>query len=172
MKLVSIDRIRELLDYDPETGKFFWRTSKGHVAAGSVAGTKSSNGYLKIGIDGRQYYSHRLAWVYVHGVWPEHEIDHINGIRADNRIENLREASRQENMQNGHSALKSGHSSGLRGVTWDKARGMWKAAVSHGNRHVFAGRFASCEDAHEAYLAKKRELHPFADSIKIKGPAC
>ena len=97
---VSAERLRQLLDYAPETGRFYWRKQRGSAAAGSEAGTWHSHGYRVINIDGVAYYAHRLAWLYVHGEHPAGEIDHINAIPADDRIANLRQCSRSENARN------------------------------------------------------------------------
>lgn len=107
-------RLKELLHYDPNTGIFTWRVNRrGRFARkGSVAGTVDFNGYIAMGVDNRRYYAHRLAWLYVFGYYPPEDTDHINEIKTDNRIVNLRCASRSENMR--HSAVlltacKNGH---------------------------------------------------------------
>jgi hypothetical protein len=101
--MLTAERLRELLDYDPETGRFIWRkdhpTAK-HIKAGSVAGTKNGRGYWVIGVAGAKYVAHRLAWLYVTGEWPAHLVDHENGDRLDNRFANLREATDSQNNFN------------------------------------------------------------------------
>ena len=87
---LTAERLRQLLDYSPETGLFYWRVKRGSVAAGTEAGTWHGNGYRKIHIDGVPHLAHRLAWLYVHGEHPTGEIDHRNGNPADNRISKLR----------------------------------------------------------------------------------
>ena len=89
--------LRKILTYDPESGHFKWNFNKGARNKSPYAGTQTSYGYIKILIDQKQYFAHRLAWLYVHGHWPEGFIDHINGDKADNRLVNLREAKREEN---------------------------------------------------------------------------
>lgn len=90
--------VHELLRYEPETGRLFWRVSMNNRAqAGSVADSKSSGGYLKVGIDGYQYFSHRLIWLMVHGEWPAACINHINAIKTDNRLANLESVDMRAN---------------------------------------------------------------------------
>ena len=93
--------LKSLLDYNPETGKFIWKVSKNNrVKSGSEAGTIQSSGHRSILIDKKDYLAHRLAWLWYYGRWPEDQIDHINHNPDDNRIENLREVSNQENGKN------------------------------------------------------------------------
>lgn len=154
-------RLRELLHYDPETGVFTWRANRGGAAlAGSKAGHPSKkDGYIRINVDCRLCLSHRLAWMYVHGVFPTKHLDHINGIRDDNRIENLREATSAQNNQN--PSLRSDNKSGLIGVSWHKPRGKWKAQIQFENANRHLGLFCTKEEAHAAYLEAKRKLHLF-----------
>lgn len=86
--MLTQSRLKTILHYDPETGMFRWRVSNGAAKAGRLAGSLRPNGYLHIGVDCNRYYSHRLAWLYVYGVWPKDQLDHINGIPNDNRIAN------------------------------------------------------------------------------------
>lgn len=99
--VLSAKRLRDVLRYDPSNGNFIYHVrASQRTPARSVAGSVNPEGYRHIRIDGRTYKAHRLAWLYVYGVWPSDLIDHINGDRADNRIENLREATRSENIAN------------------------------------------------------------------------
>lgn len=126
-KPLTQKRLRELLDYAPDTGLFAWRTSrKGQPAKGTIAGTVSGEGYLAVTIDYKTYLLHRLAWFYVHGVWPDDKLDHANGIRTDNRITNIRECNQQENARN--RKTNKGSISGVSGVTW--RRGKWEVNIS------------------------------------------
>lgn len=109
-------------------------------------------------IDGAAYATHRLVWFYVHGKWPEHEIDHINGDRSDNRISNLRDVPAAINRQN----LRTSHKdkiAGPLGAHFNKVSRKWKASICVNYRHTHLGTFATAEDAHAAYVAAKRMLH-------------
>jgi len=159
--LISHARLLQLLSYCPDTGAFkrLVRTSN-RVNVGDIAGNKMSTGYWAICVDGRQYLAHRLAWFYVHGFWPSDQIDHINGIRGDNRIANLREATRAQNQQNFRRA-RSDSSSGIIGVRADRKRGKWIAEIQVNGARKFLGRYQRKEDACSAYAAAKVQLHPF-----------
>lgn len=156
-----IGRMRELLAYDISTGVFTWRRHHNSRArAGARAGTVYRNGYRVIGIDGRYFGEHRLAWLWVHGRIPEGQIDHINGDRADNRIANLRDVNASVNAQNQRRAHSDKRSCRLIGATWDKWSGRWKAQIITNGKTVFARYFKSAEEAHAAYVEAKRKLHP------------
>ena len=142
---LSYDRLVDILDYNKETGEFFWKVRKGHVMAGSPAGFIHSKGYRIIKINHVQFYAHRLAWLYVHGEWPKDQIDHINHIRSDNRMENLREATNQENHKN--QSMRSDNKSGMTGVHWHNGRGKWAASVVSNKKRVNLGYFDKLEDA-------------------------
>ena len=124
-EMPDIGLLKEILKYEPNTGNFYWKTDRNHsVIIGSIAGSQHPGGYWTIGINGKNYAAHRLAWFYVYGTWPQKHLDHINGNRADNRIENLREATRSQNMQNEKKA-RSTNSNGFLGVT--KHGKKWRA---------------------------------------------
>lgn len=162
--MVAQSRLKELLHYDPETGVVTWRATRGGVRAGTVAGSTNHNGYLQIGVDGRDYLVHRLVWLYVHGDWPKHQIDHINGVRADNRIANLREATNAENNQN--LAIRPHNTSGFMGACWDSERRKWLAQIRADGKRKYLGRFDTPEVAHAAYLSAKSELHTFQPTMR------
>lgn len=156
---LTAERIRALLDYNPETGEFRWRSYRnGNAMAGSVAGSPHREGYISIRIDASPYLAHRLAWVHTHGEWPANQIDHINGVRHDNRIVNLREAGNCENQQN----LRKSHrdnKTGLLGAYWHKEAQKFSAQISVNGNLKYLGLFNTAEEAHQAYLKAKRELH-------------
>lgn len=158
---LSAERLRELLSYDTETGEFRWRVSVGRAKAGDLAGYDHGTGYRAASVDGRLYRLHRLAWLYVTGEWPPEHIDHVNGVRSDNRWGNLRSASNSQNMQNQRIAPSSNKSSGLLGATWDKKAGRWKSLIMIRRKNIHLGYFDTPEEAHAAYLKAKAELHPF-----------
>lgn len=151
-------QVKELFDYDPETGIIRWMVRKGSVQAGTVAGSPNDRGYIQIRIDKTTYRAHRLAWLIFYGRWPENQIDHINGIRTDNRIKNLREANAAQNAQNQRTA-SSDNKSGYLGVS--VFRNKWQAQIMVNGKNRYIGVYDTPEEAHEAYLAKKRELHEF-----------
>lgn len=157
-KNLTADRLRELLDYDADTGLFRWiKTTSPRVKVGSVAGGKNSDGYVQIQIDGKLYTAHRLALMWADGRWPLcSEVDHINGDRSDNRIVNLRKTDRSGNQQNVSSAR--GHSkTGLLGVS--VVRGGYTAFINTRGTKRYLGFFKTPQAAHGAYLAAKREMH-------------
>lgn len=145
----SPERVRELLDYDPESGRLIWKVGTGRCVRGSEAGAIGKNGYRVIGIDGTCFLSHRLVWLHVYGSLPETDIDHIDRSRSNNRLTNLREASRAQN--NGNSGLMRTNTSGKRGVSFERSRNKWAAYIWRGNRKYHLGYFSSCDDAGRAY---------------------
>lgn len=160
MSELTRDRLKELMHYDQETGVFtrLVTTNNRGAKAGDTAGSKSKNGYLFVSIGYKKYLLHRLAWLYVHGCWPEKDIDHINGIRTDNRIANLRDVSRSENLQNTRGP-RANSSSGLLGVSFDKGRNKWTSQIMLDGKHIHLGRFDDKEKAHQEYLKAKRIHH-------------
>lgn len=156
MKL-DATRLRELLDYDPSTG-FFTRRVKTSIGnkAGDRAGTINKAGYVQIRVDGRLHYAHRLSWLHVHGEWPAADIDHLSGVRSDNRLENLRAADRQINNQNRRDASRRSQLGQL-GVS--KSGGQFEARIGVGGQCLRLGRFCSPGAAHDAYLTAKRAMH-------------
>ena len=157
---LTLERLHELLSFDPESGLFRWKVrTSNRVAVGAIAGSAASDGYLQIKIDRRKYLSHRLAWLYVHGRWPAEQLDHINGVRTENRIANLREATNAENAQN--CAVRRNNKSGHPGVRWHKAAGKWQAEIKINRVQKCLGRFESLEAAIAARQAAKANLHTF-----------
>lgn len=159
-KIMTAQRVREVLSYDPETGVFTWAVHRSPKARrGDVAGSIYSNGYRVIGLDNRVMLAHRLAWLYVNGVMPTMHIDHINGDKTDNRIANLRDVSRTANMQNRSRVHVDKVSCNLLGATWDKTWGNWKAQLQSKGKTIYLGRYKTAEEAHLAYMEGKRRLH-------------
>ena len=143
------ERVLELFEYDPETGVFRNRISRGRAKAGARAGSPAGHGYRRIIVDYGKYYEHRLAWLIIHGTWPG-ELDHVDGNRSNNAIGNLRLATRTQNNANGCWATGA---SGLRGVYKDKRRPhKWFAKIQVDGRHIFLGWHNTPEDARAAYL--------------------
>lgn len=144
---LSAARLRELLFYDECTGVFKWRVNRARSArAGDVAGTNGRN-YFYIGIDGKSYTAHRLAWLYVHGEHPVNEIDHIDRNKLNNRIANLRDVGRSENNQN------------IEALGCSLKRGRYVAQIVSNGKYYGLGSYATQKEATEAYLAAKRAVH-------------
>lgn len=156
--MITQARLHELLSYDPETGVFIRRVKSGNIIAGQIAGGVRKDGYLQISIDNRRYLSHRLAWLYVHGAFPEHDTDHIDGNRQNNAIRNLRAVTRLTNLQNLRRSKSTNKSTGLLGVT-KLADGRYMAQITANKVHRYIGTFATPQDASDAYLAEKRRVH-------------
>ena len=141
--------LKSLLDYNPETGKFIWRVSKNNrVKCGSEAGTIQSSGHRRIGIDKKDYFAHRLAWLWYYGRWPENEIDHINHKPDDNRLKNLRDVSHKQNGKN-QSRFRN-NTSGRIGVSWCKGNKKWRATIKANGKYMWLGYFKEKEDAIKA----------------------
>lgn len=157
---VTLAHLQHRLHYAPTTGVFTWRNPNKYRSeyAGRVAGSLHTMGYIHIYVDGKAYKAHRLAWFYVYGEWPVLDIDHMNGDRADNRIENLREISRSGNAENRHRA-REGHATGLLGVVWRARNRKYEARISVGGKYLYLGLFRTAEEAHAAYLTAKRVHH-------------
>lgn len=154
---ITVERLREVLDYDPETGILRWRISTSRrVRAGMVAGSLN-HGYRRIAIDRCVYLTHRIAWLYMTGAWPKDQIDHKNGVRDDNRFLNLREASNAENQHNQRHARRDNRT-GLLGVSTNGGR--FQAQIMVDGKQHYLGCFGTAEAAHAAYVEAKRRLHP------------
>ena len=157
------ERLKELLTYDPDTGVFRWRTRRGSSGAGKTAGSDNGKGYIVIRIDRRIYKAHRLAWLHELGRFPPADLDHINGQKGDNRIANLREATRSQNQAN--LGAPRNNTSGVKGVFWDKHAGKWVAQIRQGGRKHL-GCFSDKSEAKAAYEKAAREL--FGDFARVE----
>lgn len=154
--LLTQDYIHELMDYDPKTGFFQWKKKRRGIQTGVFLGTDNGFGYKRISVLGKSYYAHRLAWFYVHGEWPD-QIDHINGIRSDNRIKNLRNVNGQQNAQNKIKAQKNS-SSQILGVSWHKKAKKWQAHICVFKERKYLGLFEKIEDAEKAFNKEKARI--------------
>jgi len=152
---LTYTRANELFEYTPETGVVRRRIDKRSGRPGGPAGCMDK-GYTRTLVDGRRYLNHRLAWLLYYGVWPTMDIDHINGITHDNRICNLRDVTTAMNIQNQKKA-RSGSLLGLLGVSVHREKFQAHIRTHGALKHI--GLFATPEEAHEAYLTAKRELH-------------
>ena len=157
LMMFTLGYLKTVLDYNPETGVFTHKTNRSPKAyPGATAGRINTNGHRQIGIDGERYMAHRLAWFWVHGVWPTDQIDHINGNRDDNRIDNLRPATHKQNMEN--QTLHCNNGSGFRGVSWHKANKKWAAYVNHNGKRKYLGIYASVDDAIRVVRLARNQL--------------
>ena len=157
MRKLTLERLKEVLSYDLETGIFRWKTiSKfSNRTVGQVAGCPNL-GYVKIKIDRIEYLAHQLAWFWITEDFPDHHIDHINGIRNDNRGSNLRESDYYLNAENKRAAQKNS-AVGLLGVRRIKNR--FNARITVDYKIKCLGTYDTAEEAHQVYLTAKRELH-------------
>jgi hypothetical protein len=148
--MLTVERLRELLEYTPETGVFLWRANRrGGAKAGEVAGIIHAKGYRFVKLDGERYSAHRLAWLYMTGHWPAECVDHINRERDDNRFANLREASWSENRMNTSAS----------GVKFYARSGKWKAYIGSKGRQIYLGMFGTRDAALAARRAAEQEYH-------------
>ena len=151
--LLTSERLREVLDYDPATGEFTWLAG-GRI--GRRAGT-DCRGYLRISIDSVIYSAHRLAVLYMTRRWPTREVDHINGNGIDNAWGNLRQLDRERNAQNQRTPM-SNNKVGLLGVS-PRPNGKFRATLVVGGKQRSVGTFDTAEEAHTAYVEAKRIHH-------------
>lgn len=153
--MITQESLKQVLSYDQETGIFTWLCNRGrNNTQGKIAGVVDRNNYLYIRIYNKKHLAHRVAWLYMYGIWPNNQIDHINGVRNDNRINNLREVTNKENCQN-RLKHKNGH---LIGTTFRKDINRWVAQVNISGKQVYLGLYYTQQEAHKAYLTKLNEV--------------
>lgn len=161
---ITQEELKSKLNYNCETGLFTWKqSSSNRIKIGGIAGNtwfNKHNGkiYKRIFVKDKLYYSHRLAWFYVYGAWPEQEIDHVNGNGEDNRLINLRCVSSSENKKN--MKIKSSNNSGVSGISFHKKANKWMCRITVNKKTIYIGLF---EDINDATLAikKYREIYGF-----------
>ncbi|WP_338633059.1 HNH endonuclease [Afipia carboxidovorans] len=162
-KTISISELRTRIAFDPATGILTWRFNPAGRAqwngrfAGKRASNVSSHGYVRVNFKRRLLYGHRVAWAIFYGEWPVLEIDHINGCGTDNRISNLRLATRTQNVRN--IRRSSANKSGYKGVCLFRQTGRWAAAISVNNKTIHLGFFSTKEAAYEAYCTASQKYH-------------
>lgn len=153
--------LKSILRYEPETGKWFWRISKGSVTAGLLAGSIQGKGdyrYINIMINGKSYLAHRLAHLYINSEWPENHIDHEDLDGLNNKWKNIRKATRSQNL--GNQKTHTNNTSGFKGVSWDKKANKWSARIQVNGKSKFLGYFAKedIDKASNAYEKAAEEL--------------
>lgn len=162
------DRLRQILNYNPDTGVFTWVEPRRGVQVGRECGRLSKqHGYRDIGIDMALYRAHRLAFLYMLGRWPQGDVDHVNQDKSDNRWVNLREATRAENSSNVEIG-KRRNTSGFLGVVWEADRELWRAQIRIDGRKTNLGRFKVKEDAAVAH--DKAALLAFGEFATLNFP--
>lgn len=156
--MLTLQRANELLRYDPESGLLTWKLARRNgFALGSLAGCESSNGYIRLKIDGVQYLAHRVAWFIHHSEWPPGPIDHVDTDRANNSISNLRLCTNSQNQQN--QPLRKSNRSGVKGVSWCAPLSRWHVQIrAAGNIHQ-GGYFINIDDAESAAIQLRTQLH-------------
>jgi hypothetical protein len=165
--MISQKRLKEILHYSPETGKFTWIVRVGNVKSGTEAGSfHKSTGYILIKIEGKTYPAHRLVFLYITGSLPKNYVDHKNGNRSDNRKDNLRECLMNENLQN--IGCYATNKSGFIGVSFHKIKNKWQAQIKHKSKNIHLGYFDNKEEAYIKYLYAKQNLHTFNPIPRIK----
>lgn len=153
-KCLTVEYVKACVHYDADTGLFTARLSRQNSPAGRILGTIGSHGYLSASLAGNHILLHRLAWFYEFGVWPGN-IDHIDRDKLNNRLANLRECSLQENNWNLPDLVTN--KTGVRGVTWDKARGKWLASIRVNGKTKSLGRYHDIADAASAYASAVKQ---------------
>lgn len=148
--MITQSELKELLNYNPETGAFTWAVSRQRIKKGRVAGSYDRYGYRRIRLNGMDYGAHRLVWLYVYGEWPKDEVDHINHVRDDNALLNLRAVTHEENQKN--KSIFSRNKSGITGVRWCKTYKKWTAGIRVNKNQKGLGYF---NDKFEAICARK-----------------
>lgn len=156
---LSHSELRRLLDYNPDTGILTWRVRAARrIKVGDPAGSCAHRGYLKVKVKCGQYLAHRLAWFWVHGEWPSLDVDHIDGNTSNNRLSNLRLATKSQNLAN--RGAPSVNTSGFKGVA-ARLGGGWRARIRVDGKNIELGTFYTPEEAHAAYIAAA--VHHFGE---------
>lgn len=153
--LPTLEELRSFLRYEPETGLFYWIGRRPKVKVGSVAGGEY-NGYIGIRFLDRVIYAHRLAYLFTYDKWPEGDVDHKDGDKKNNRIDNLRACTRSQN--NGNRRRDQRNKSGLKGVSWNRICNRWSAFIGRDGITIYLGLFDTSAAAHAAYVAAAKEL--------------
>jgi len=156
--VLTVDYLKEIIHYNPETGIFTWILARPKIRAGQIAGYKTHKNRIEIEIHGKAYQASRLAVFYMTGEWPRHQVDHINCIRHDNRWCNLREATQSQNQAN--RPARKGKKIPFKGVTIKKHLPKpFVAQICKNGQHKHLGCYSTPEEAHKAYIDAANDLH-------------
>lgn len=148
---ISVEDLREIVSYDQSTGDLRWKINSGVRRVGDLVKNHDKNGYNRLCYLGGYYFAHRVAWALHSGEWPSEMIDHVNGVKSDNRIDNLREATRSQNCVNRAPTSTPRAKSGYFGVVAARAPGSWGAKLVVNRKRLYLGTFKTPEDAARAY---------------------
>jgi len=157
MQDVTAEELRGKWNYDPDTGLFTKKYAERGWPAGHPIGAVHPDGYVVTSIRNRQYSVHRLVWLYVHGEWPEHDVEHRDRNRANNRIANLRPCNDSQNQAN--QSLSMRNASGRKGVTWLAKHKKWQASIKVRGKSRYLGVFDNLDEAGAAYQCAAIEVH-------------
>ena len=152
-EIITQDYVKQLFEY--RDGVLYWKVNKGKVRLGQKAGTLNNN-YYRVQINGKQYRNHRIIFLMHHGFLPKH-LDHIDGNKLNNKIENLREATHSQNMMN--VKIKKNNTSGTKGVCFDKQRKKWLVRITIQNKDIHLGRFDDLELAELVAIEGRDKYH-------------
>ncbi|RWO22811.1 HNH endonuclease [Mesorhizobium sp.] len=161
---ITAEYVRSRIDYDPETGILTWKARPVRNPidkmwntrfAGTTIRHTQTSGYIQFKLDGKNYLGQHIAWVIAHGVWPAHLVDHENRIRDDNRLSNLRDATRSQN--NSNTKPYSNNTLGFRGA-WQNGK-RWAVRISSQGKRIYCGTYDSKEDAARAYDVIAKQVH-------------
>ena len=152
---LTFERASDLLTYDKETGIIRWKDKRKDALSKFSAGWVAGNGYIRMKVDGVFYAAHRVAWLLEHKKWPNNLIDHINQNKADNRLENLRDVTHKQNLENVGQYRKVWK----KGSIFHKSSGLWHAVLGENYKSISLGYFKTQIEAQDAYINAKREIH-------------
>ena len=156
--MLTLEKLKQSISYDRETGEMKWISRRSGIAVGQKAGSyDKSTGYMKVKFDGVHYKVHRLVWFYEYGEMPTDCIDHINQIKTDNRIVNLRLATKKQNKEN--NPIYANNTSGYRGVRWNKQCKKWQVNVGHNKKQLYFGLYDDLMEAVKVAESKRQELY-------------
>lgn len=155
--MIKHEELLRAMTYNPQTGIFSWNKSRRGIRDKNNAGCVTKRGYVNIYINNKKYLAHRLAWFYVHGEWPAEQIDHINGRKDDNSIDNLRLANGCENQLNRRKDCRN--TSGIKGVCWHKNNKKWQAQTSVNGKEYYLGQYTNIKDAERAVIDFRNKHH-------------